>query len=147
MLVSYELVHTAGCGDDDMWVGILVLENLGILCNGSSTVEDRGLYIWHIFAESCVFILDLIRKFTGVTHDKDRGFASDRLHLLKGGEDEDCGLTETRFSLAKDIGTEDSLRNGHLLDCRVNRADVRSMFFQVYNEVQEIATSVHLRGL
>jgi hypothetical protein len=39
------------------------------------------------------------------------------------------------------------LRNGHLLDCRVNRADVRSMFFQVYNEVQEIATSVHLRGL
>jgi hypothetical protein len=147
VLVSYELVHTTGRCDDDMWVSILVLENLGIFYNGGSTVEDRGLHVRHILAEPSVFVLDLIRKFAGVTHDKDGGFASYRLHLLKGGEDEDSGLTKTRFSLAEDIGTEDSLRNGQLLDCRVNRADVRSIFLQVYNKVQEIATSVHLRGV
>jgi hypothetical protein len=147
VLVSYELVHPTGGCDDNVWVGILILEKLGILCDGSSTIENRGLHIWHVFAETRVFVLDLIRKFTGVTHDKDGGFAGDRLHLLEGSEDEDGGLTKTRFCLAKDIGTEDSLRNGKLLDCRVNRADVRSMFLQVYNKVQEIATSVHLRGV
>jgi len=146
VLVTYELVHSAGCRNDNVWVGILVLEKLGILYDGGSTIEDGGLHIWHIFAESSIFILDLIRKFTGVTHDKDGGLASDGFHLLESGEDEYGGLTETGFGLAKDIGTEDSLRNGKLLDCRVNRADVRSMFLQVYNEVQELAASVHLRG-
>ncbi len=147
MLVSYKLIHPTGCCDDDMWVGILILENLCILYDWSSTIEDGGLHIWHIFAETSVFVLNLIRKFTGVAHDKDRGLASDWLHLLEGGEDEDGGFTKTRFGLAKDIGTEDGLRNGKLLDCRVNRADVRSMCLQVYNEVQELATSVHLRGV
>lgn len=145
MLVSHELIHTTGCCDDDVWVGLLVLQKLGVLCNWSSTIEDGGLHIWHIFAETSVFILDLIRKFTGVTHDKNGGFASNRLHLLESGEDEDGSLTKTRFGLAKDIGTENSLRNGKLLDCRVNRADVRSMSLQVYNNMQKIATSVHLR--
>jgi hypothetical protein len=147
MLVSNELVHAAWCCNDDVRVGVLILENLGVLCDGSSTIEDSGLYLWHIFAETSVFVLDLIRKLTGVAHDQDGGFASDGIHLLKGGEDEHRGLTKARLSLAKDIGTEDSLRNGTLLDCRVNRADVRSMFLQVYNQVQELATPVHLRGV
>jgi hypothetical protein len=147
VLVSYKSIQSTRGRNDDVWVGIFVLENLGILLDGSSTVEDSGLYIGHIFAESSVFVLNLICKFTGVTHDKDGGLASDWFDLLERGEDEHGGLTKTRFSLAKDIGTEDSLRNANLLDCRINRADVRSMFLQVYNDMQEIATSVHLRGV
>lgn len=147
MLVAHESVQSTGGGNDDVGVRLFVFENLGILLDGSPTVEDSGLYIWHIFAKSSVFVLDLIRKFTSVTHDKDGGLASDWLNLLECGEDKHGGLTKTRFGLAKDIGTEDSLRNANLLDCRVNRADVRSMFLQVYNDVQEIATSVHLRGV
>ena len=125
VLVADEGVQSTGCSNDDVWVGLLVLEKLGILYDGGSTVEDCGLHIWHILAETSVFVLDLVRKFSGMAHDEDGGFAGDRFHLLEGGEDEHCSLTETRLGLAKDIGTKDSLRNANLLDCRVNRADVR----------------------
>lgn len=60
-----------------------------------------------------------------MAHDEDRSLASDRLDLLQGGENKDGSLAETRFGLAKDIGSEDGLRNANLLDCRVNRAEVR----------------------
>jgi hypothetical protein len=82
-----------------------------------------------------------------MAHNKDGCLAGDRLNLLKSSENKDRCLSETRFGLAKDIGTEDCLRNAYLLDCRVNRADVRSKcFFQVFEDVQGIATSVHLRS-
>lgn len=109
-----------------MWVRVLVLQNLGILLDGGSTIEHRGLDIRHVFAESCILVLDLVRELTSVTHDEDGRFAIDRLDLLETGKDEDGGLTETGFGLAENIGSENCLRDTNLLNCRVNRADVRS---------------------
>jgi len=52
-----------------------------------------------------------------MAHHKDCAFAGYWLNLLKGSENEDCGLSETRLGLAEDIGSKDSLRNANLLDC------------------------------
>src|SRR6266536_5724210 len=124
-LVTDESVQTTWCGDDDVWMCLLVLENLGILLDGSSTIEDCSFDIWHIFAETCVFVLDLICKLTSVTHNENGCFASDWFHLLKSCENENGSLTKTRFGLAENVGTEDGLRNANLLDCRINRAEGR----------------------
>jgi hypothetical protein len=125
MLVSHKSVQSTGCGDDDMRMSVLILQDFGILLDRSTSVENRGLHVWHVLAETCVLVLDLVSKLTSMAHNEDRGLASDWLDLLKCGEDEDCGLTKTRFGLAKDVGTKDGLRDAYLLDCRVNRAEVR----------------------
>jgi hypothetical protein len=124
--VSYESIQTTRCSDDNVRMRVLVFEDLGILLNRSSSVEDCCLDGWHILAETSILILDLVCKFTGVTHDQYRSLAGDRLNLLKGCQDEDGGFTETRFGLAENIDTEDALRDANLLDCRVKRAEVRS---------------------
>ena len=125
VLVSNKSIQSTRCGDDDMRMGLLILQNLGIFCDGSSAIENCCLHVRHILAETCVLILDLVSKLTSVAHDQDRSLASDGLDLLESGEDEDGGLTKTRFGLAENVGTQDGLRNANLLDCRVNRAEVR----------------------
>jgi len=125
VLISDKRVKTTRCSNNDVGMGVLILENLGIFLNGSSSIKDSSLYIRHILAEASVLIFNLVGQLASVAHDEDRGLASDRLNLLEGCKDEDGGLTETRFGLAKDIGTENCLRNANLLDCRVNRAAVR----------------------
>lgn len=125
VLVSHKSVQSTGCGNNDVGVSVLVLQDLGILLDRSSSVENSCLHIGHILAETCVLVLDLVSKLTSMAHNQDRGLASDWLDLLEGGENEDCGLTETRFGLAEDVGTQDGLRDAYLLDCRINRAEVR----------------------
>jgi hypothetical protein len=102
-----------------VWVRILILEDFGILSDWGSSIEDSSLDVWHVLAESSVFVLDLVGQFASVAHNQDRGLASDWFDLLKSGEDEDSSLTKTRFGLAEDIGTENCLRDTNLLDCRV----------------------------
>ena len=41
----------------------------------------------------------------------------DGFELVKGGEDEDRSLSQTRLGLAEDVDTEEGLRNAGLLDC------------------------------
>lgn len=125
ILVSDKGIQSTWSGHNDVRVCLFVLQDFGILLNGSSTIKDCCLHIGHIFAEAGVLILNLVCKLTGMAHDEDRGLTSDRLDLLESGENKDGSLTETRFGLAKDIGSEDGLRNANLLDCRVNRAEVR----------------------
>jgi hypothetical protein len=105
-------------------MSIFVLENFGILLDGGPSVENSGLHLWHVFAESSILIFDLVGKLTGVAHNKDRSLTGDWLNLLKGGEDEYRSLPEARLGLAENIGSENGLRNTNLLDCS-NRADVR----------------------
>jgi hypothetical protein len=125
VLIPHERVQsTWGC-HKNVGVRLLVLQNLGILLDGGSSVEHCGLDIGHVLAEASILVLDLVGQLTSVAHDQHRGLACDGLDLLKRSEHEDCGLSETRFGLAKDVGTEDCLRDAYLLDCRVNRADVR----------------------
>ena len=125
VLVSDKSVQSAWCGDDNVGVRFLILQNLGILLDGSSSIENSSFHIGHVLAETCVLVLDLVSKLTSVTHNQDRSLPSDWLDLLKSSEDEDCGLTKTRFGLAENVGTEDCLRDAYLLDCRINRAEVR----------------------
>jgi hypothetical protein len=125
VLVPHKSVQSTGCGDNDMGVGVLVLQNFGILLDRSASVENCSFHVGHVLAETCVLVFDLVSKLTSVAHNQDRCLASDWLDLLESGEDEDCGLTKTRFSLAEDVGAQDGLRDAYLLDCRVNRTEVR----------------------
>lgn len=52
-----------------------------------------------------------------MAHDQDLALARNGLQLVKGGENEDCGLTETGLGLAKNIDVQNGSRNANLLDC------------------------------
>ncbi len=125
MFISTQSVQSSRSGNNDMWVRVFIFKEFGILDNWCSSVKDSGLHVWHILAESGVLILDLVSQLASVAHYQDGSFTGDWLNLLKSGENKDCSLTETRLGLAKNVGTKDGLRNANLLDCRVNRADVR----------------------
>jgi hypothetical protein len=101
-----------------MGMGVLILQNLGILLDRSSAVEHCRLNLRHIFAESSIFILDLVSQLTGMAHDKNRSLAGDRFDLLKGRKNKYRGLSKTGLCLTEDIGAENSLRDTNLLDCR-----------------------------
>lgn len=117
-LVSYEGVQTTRCGNNNMRMGVSVLQYFGVFLYGCSSVEDGSLDVWQILGKTSILILDLICQFTSVTHNKDRCFAGDRLDLLKCCKNKDCSLTKARLGLAQNIGTENSLRDSKLLDCR-----------------------------
>lgn len=116
ILVANQGVETTGSTDDDMRMGILVLKDLGIFLNGSATVEDAGLNVGHVLAEAVVLVADLESQLASVAHDQNGALASNRLDLLKRGQDEDSSLTETRLGLADDVTSQKSLRNTILLD-------------------------------
>lgn len=104
-----------------MRTSLLVLQSFDVGLDGGTTVEDAGLDIGHVLAETVVLISNLVGKFTSVTHDDHGYLAIDGLDLLESGEHENGGLSETRLGLADDITTKKSLRNTGLLDCRSNR--------------------------
>jgi len=124
VLVAHKGVQTTGSGDNDVRVGLLVLENVDVVLNGSATVEDRGLDVGQVLAETGVLILDLESQLAGVAHDQHRALAVDRLDLLKSGQDENGSFTKTRLGLAKDVGSENCLRNAVLLDCGYRMSDI-----------------------
>lgn len=116
LLVADKGVKTTGSTDDDIGESVLIRQSLDILLNGSTTVEDGGLYIGKILAESSVFVLDLISQLTSVAHNQDGTLSRNRLQLVKGGKDEDSRLSKTGLGLAKNIDVQDSGRNANLLD-------------------------------
>lgn len=119
MLVADEGVETTGSSDDDVRVSILVLQDLGILLDGSTTVEDAGLDVGHVLGEAVVLVANLEGQLTGVAHDQNGALASDGLDLLEGGEDEDSRLSKTRLGLANDVTTEKGLGDTCLLNCKI----------------------------
>jgi hypothetical protein len=125
VLVTNKSLQSTRGSNNDVWVCVLVLKCLSILCDRNTSEENCCLDLWHVFRETLELIHDLISKFAGVAHDQDRSLAGDRLDILEGGQNKNCGFTESRLGLTKYIGTEYCLGNGVLLDCRVNRADVR----------------------
>lgn len=100
-----------------MRVGVFVGEGFDILLHRCSAVKYCCFHFWEIFAEPGVFVLDLVGELTGVAHNKDCALARHRLDLLECGENEDGCLSETGLGLTKNIGSENGLRNAHLLDC------------------------------
>lgn len=118
LLVTDQSVQTTGGGDNDVGVSLFVREDLDVLLNGGATVEDTGLDVGKILREASVLVLNLVRKLTSVAHDEDLALAGNGLELVKGGQDEDRGLTKTRLGLAENVDIEDGSRDTHLLDCR-----------------------------
>jgi hypothetical protein len=123
MPVADKRVDATGCSDNDVGVGVLVAEELNVLLDGCTAVEDADLYIRQELCETVVLVPDLVGQFAGVTHDENGCNARLGLlvHLLESGEDEDGRLSETGLGLAENVVAKDGLRNGNLLDCRAQR--------------------------
>ena len=98
-------------------MGLLVGQNFDVFLDRGTTVEDRSLNVGQVLRETGVLVLDLISKLTGVAHNQDLALARNGLQLMKGGENEDRGLTETGLGLAKNIDVQNGSRNANLLDC------------------------------
>jgi hypothetical protein len=124
VLVTHKGVQATGSGDDDVRVGLLVLEDVDVVLDRSATVEDGGLDVGQVLAETGVLVLDLESQLAGVAHDQHRALAVDRLDLLKGGQDENGSFTKTRLGLTKDVGSKNCLRNAVLLDCGYRMSDI-----------------------
>lgn len=146
-LVANQSVKSARGTDNDVRVGLLVLEDLGILLDGSTTVEHASLDVGHVLGESVVLIANLECQLAGVAHDQNGAFAGDRLHLLQSGKDENSGLSKTRLRLANDITTEESLGNTCLLDCTIDPMLENGLArFETYEDGEGVEGSVHRRS-
>jgi hypothetical protein len=84
-LVADKGLETTGGADNDVRASVLALESLDIVLDGGTTVEDAGLDVRHVLAESVVFVSDLVGQLTSVAHDNHRDLAVDGLNLLKRG--------------------------------------------------------------
>lgn len=71
LLVANERVQSARCTDDNVWVRVLVGQELDVLLHRGTAVEHRGLDLRHVLAETRILVLDLVSQFAGVAHDKD----------------------------------------------------------------------------
>ena len=136
-LVSDKGVESARCSNDDIWVGLFVLEQIDVFLNRCAAVEDRGLDVREVLAEASVFVLDLVGELSSMAHDQDGGFSRNGLELMQGGEDKDCSLSQTRLRLAENIKGEHGVGNAYLLDCR--GADVRLVPIKFCENVHNIA--------
>lgn len=121
VLIADQSIQTTGGGNDDVGVGVLVRQNLDILLDGSTTVEDRSLDVRQILGETGVLVLDLVGELTGVAHHENRALAGNGLQLVKSSQDEDRSLTQTGLGLAKNIDVEDGSWDADLLDCGAER--------------------------
>jgi hypothetical protein len=68
-LVSDECVQSTWGGHNYVRVRILVLEDFGIFLNWGSAVEDSGLNVRHVLAETGVLVLNLVGQLTSMAHD------------------------------------------------------------------------------
>jgi hypothetical protein len=105
MPVTHERVDTTGSSDDDMWVSVLVAEQLDVLLNRGTSVENTNPDIGKELGETVVFVSNLVRQLTCVAHDEDGRdtWLGLLIHLLERSKDKDCGLSETRLGLAEDV--------------------------------------------
>ena len=117
VLVTNKSIETTGRADNDVRMCFLVLEHLGIFLNGSTTVEDTRLDVGHVLAEAVILVADLEGELTSVAHDQHGALASNRLDLLKRGQDEHSRFTETGLGLADDVTAQHSLGDTCLLNC------------------------------
>lgn len=140
LLVPDKGVQATGGGDDNVRVSLLAGQDLDVLLQGSTTVEDGGLDIRHVLAETSVLVLDLVSKLASVAHDEDGSFAIYGLNLLEGCEDEDGRLSQSGLGLAEDIGTQDGLRDANLLDW------ISHLMSELFR-VNEVAKAKSSRGL
>jgi hypothetical protein len=118
VLVPNQRIKPTRCADNDMRMGLLVLQDLRVLLDGSATVENTRLDVRHVLAEAVILVTNLERQLASVTHNQDRALSSNRLNLLKGSEHEDGSLSQTGLGLADDVAAQHCLGDACLLNCR-----------------------------
>lgn len=91
-LVANKRVQATRGSHNDMRACILGFEDLGIRFLARTAVEDGCSNIWHVFAESFVFLLDLVGKLACVTEHNHTNLTCCRLDLLQRRDDENGGL-------------------------------------------------------
>jgi hypothetical protein len=114
--VPYESVETTGSSDNNVRAFRLVTKELGVLGYRSSTKESADSNLGHVLGKPRILVLNLERQLASVAHNEDRNLAVHWLELLKRGENENCGFTVTRLSLAQYIHSENCLRDALLLN-------------------------------
>jgi hypothetical protein len=116
MLIPDQAVQPSRRGNNNVRTGIRVLDQVDVFLDRRATVKHSSPHFRHVLAESRVLVSDLEGEFTGMTEDKHRDFAVNRLNLLKRCKDKHCRFTEPGFGLAEDIGGENRLWETNLLD-------------------------------
>jgi hypothetical protein len=71
VLVANKGIETTWSRNDDVWVSLLVSQDLDVLVDLSTAVEDAGLDIWQVLAEALILGANLIGQLTSVAHDQD----------------------------------------------------------------------------
>ena len=122
-LVTGKCIETTGCGNNDMGAFAFVAEDLGVLGDWGAAIKCADSYIWHVFGEPSIFVLDLKSKFSCVTKDQNRHIAIHGFKLLQGRKHEDRSFPMTRFCLAQHIHAQNGLRNAFLLDCQRKKVE------------------------
>lgn len=117
VLVSDQGVQSAGGSDNDVGGGLLVLDQLNVLLDGGTSIEDGGLDVGQVLGESGVLVHDLVGQLSGVTQNDNGALAGHGLQLLQGGENENGGLTHTGLGLTENVSSKNGLGDTHLLDC------------------------------
>lgn len=77
---------------------------------------ENYLNATHVLGESFVLFADLEGQLSGVAHNDDGDLSILRLKLLKCGQHKDGRLAHAGFGLAKDVHTENRLRNAFVLN-------------------------------
>lgn len=93
LLVTDKRIQTTRGTDNNVGSCLFVAEELDILLHGGTSVENSSLHLRKVFAESGVFVLDLVCQLTRVAHNQDLDFTLNRVESVKGGENENCCLT------------------------------------------------------
>lgn len=114
VLALDETENTAWRPDNDL--RLLFVELVDVCLDGHTSVEHGSLDVRHVFGETDVLVVDLVSELTGVAHDENGAFPGSRVELLEGSEHEHGGLAHAGFGLAKNVGSQDGLRNALLLD-------------------------------
>lgn len=128
LLITNQSVQPTGGSNDNVGERVLVGQHFDVLLDRSTSIEDCSLHIGKVLAEPSILVLDLVRQFTSVAHHKNRALPRNGFQLVEGSQDENCGLSETRLGLAKNIDVQDSGWDADLLDCSKAEWYVRLLF-------------------
>lgn len=109
-------------------MGILGRKDFNVLLDRSAAIKHRSLHVWHIFAESGIFVLDLISQLSSRAHDQDRASSRNWLKLVESGQGKNSCLSETGLGLTENVDIKDSCWDADLLDCMGYVADMLDWF-------------------
>ena len=111
-------VQDAAGGANNNVRGLVALQELNLLFNRLSAVNDFRAELVHELGESIELLLDLVRKLACVAQHKCAARSGAITDALEDSNHEDGGLAHTRDGLAENVNTKHCFGNASLLDVR-----------------------------